>query len=161
MTHHHAPHPVQLAGIAQKMINILFINCPANYQCGGPAYAAQNALDSILHLMGIGVAMLQRQRRADDMSAFERQMRHDAVCGNSILKGFVQHKSQVLGSGLYSLLANIREKSFRESDEVTEEALLMIMQYYFHKTGASKEDFWKRLQTMDHDELIQLEKAAP
>lgn len=153
-----APPPVQMAGVAQKMVNILFFTAPSNYECAGPAYAAQVALDTILHLMGIGVAFLQRGRRREGMEEYEKALWHDAVTGGSIMKQFVQHKSQILSGALYSILANIREKEFRESPEATEEALLSLMQYYFHKSGASKEEFWNRLSKMDHDELIELEK---
>ncbi len=160
MSQNAAPQTVQMAGVAQKLVNILFFNCPSNYECGGPAYAAQVSLDTILHLMGIGIAFLHKQQQRDSHQAeYEKHIWQEAVSSNSILKGLVQHKSQILGSALYSIMANIREQDLRESPEVTEEALLMLLQYYFEKSGASKEEFWNRLQKMDHDELIQLEKG--
>lgn len=152
--------PVQLAGVAQKMVNILFFNCPADYACGGPAYAAQSGLDTILHQMGIGVAILQHKGGHGGMGEYEQHLRKTAVTGSSIMSAFIQHKSHILAAALHAVMASNRDKVFRENGEVTREALLMLLQYYFDKSGDSKEDFWKRLLTNSHDELIQLEKDA-
>lgn len=152
--------PVQLAGVAQKMVNILFFNCPADYACGGPAYAAQSGLDTILHQMGIGVAILQHKGANTGMGEYEKHLRKMSITGPSIMSAFIQHKSHILGAALQSVMASNRDQTFRENPEVTREALLMLLQYYFDKSGDSKEDFWKKLLENSHDELIQLEKDA-
>lgn len=152
-------HPIMMAGIAQKMLRILALNCPSNYNCGGPAYAATSAVDSIMHLMGIGQSLLQRQGREVDTEGFEKHIRENAVCGDSLIGQFVQHKSQILAGGMHCILSDLRHKTLRECEEITEEALLSVMQWYFDKTGASPDEFMKRLAKGDHDELIQLEKA--
>jgi hypothetical protein len=150
-----------MAGLAQKMLRILALNCPPNYHCGGPAYAATSAVDNILHLMGIGVALLQREERGDDMADFQERVRHDAVCGGGIINQFVQHKSQILSASIHSVIADLRRNKLRECEEVTEEALLSVLEWYFKKTGSSMDAFLTKLKAGGHDELIQLEAEEP
>jgi hypothetical protein len=153
------PPPIAMAGIAQKMVNILHFNCPANYQCGGPAEAAHSSMDAILHLMGVGVAMLQRKQHYDT-SDWQRYVRDSAVAGEGVLEGFVQHKSQILSGALYAVLADTRRKDTRECEEVSEKALLSLLQWFCGKTGITKEDLLNKMDGT-HDELIQMEKALP
>lgn len=153
-----SPREIQIAGVAQKLLTNLFFNCPANYHCGGPAYGALATLDTILHLMGVGVAVLQQQgAEKGAMAEYEKQVRAESVCGTSILGGFMQHKSQILAGSLHAILVNSREKRFRECPEVTEKAMLMLVQYYLDKSGTSKEEFWQKVLKADHNELTQLE----
>ncbi len=157
--HHHDSSHFQMATVAQKMVNILALNCPPNYHCGGPAYSAVAAMDSILYLMGIGVTMLQR-RNNEKVEAFERSVHEHAVPKQSILGGFIQHKSQIVAGALHAVLTNPREKKLREPEPVTEAALLSTVEWYLHKTGRSKDDFMKKLKESTHDELIQLEQNS-
>lgn len=154
----HVGHPVQMAGLAQKMAKMLFMDCPPNYYCGGPAYAALESLDAILALMGIGIAMIQRKGGPDTLE-YQKEVRQNAVEGPGIFNTFVQHKSQILAGALHAILCDIRTRETRECKEVTENALLSILQWHFHKSGVKPEDFWKKVVLMNHDELIQLEKA--
>jgi hypothetical protein len=154
-------HPIMMAGLAQKMLRILALNCPPNYHCGGPAYAATSAVDNILHLMGIGVALLQREERNDDMKEFQGRVIKDAVCGSTIINQFVQHKSQILSAAIHSVVSDLRRNKLRECEEVTEEALLSVLEWYFKKTGSSIDLFVEKLKNGGHDELIQLESEEP
>jgi len=156
-----APGPIMVAGVAQKMANILAFSCPPNYVCAGPAYAAQSALEDILHILGVGITIIQRGAKISNMEEFQKEIWENTVCGESMMQSFIQHKSQILASALHSVLYSSREKEFRECGDVTEEALLMLMQYYFTRSGVSKEDFWKKLMVNNHDELEQLEKEIP
>lgn len=152
---------IQIAGIAQKMLTILELNCPDNYNCGGPAYGAVAATETILHRMGIGTSMmLRRSTNPEYMLEFQKEIRRSAVTGNTILGEFSQHKSQILSTALYSLLFDVRRGTLRECDEVTEKALLTVLEWYFSKSGADRRAFWKKLQEGGHDELIQLEKGS-
>lgn len=154
-----AMNDMQIAALAQRAAKILNLDCPPNYHCGGPVYAALAAFDTILQTMGIGIALLQRQG-ALDTTAYQKHIREHAVLGDGVLSGHVQHKSQILSSALLAVLCDLRQKELRESHEATEHALLATLQWYFEKTKTSKEDFWKKLNAWDHDELIQLEKAS-
>src|SRR3972149_1828797 len=138
----HAPHPIMMAGIAQKLLNVLFLNCPPNYACGGPAFGAIAATDKILQLMGIGVTMLQR-RGEWDTASFQEHVRHGAVTSSSIIPGFIRHKSQILSGALHSILANPIVGGLREPEPVTEEALMSVLEWFFAKTGSNPEAFWK------------------
>lgn len=153
------PPPIAMAGVAQKMVNILHFNCPPNYQCGGPAEAAHASMDVILHLMGVGMAMLQRKQHYDT-EEWQKYIRSSAVNGEGIIEGFVQHKSQILSGALYAVLANPRVKTTRECEEVSEKALLTLLQWFFEKTKLTKEELFNKLDG-SHDELIQLEKTLP
>lgn len=157
--HHHDGNHFQMATVAQKMVNILALNCPPNYHCGGPAYSAVAAMDTILHLMGIGVTMLQR-RGNDNNEEFEKNVHEHAVPKQSILGGFVQHKSQIVAGALHAVLANPREKKLREPEPIAEAALLSTVEWFLNKTGRTKDDFVKKLKESTHDELIQLEANA-
>lgn len=150
---------IQMASVAQKMASILALNCPPNYHCGGPAYAAVSAMDTILHLMGIGVSMLQRKGAERD-EEFEKFVHQHAVLKKEILGGFVQHKSQILAGAIHAVVANRRGMTFREPPQVTEAALLAVIEWYVQKSGISKDEFCKRLKADTYDELIQLEKDA-
>lgn len=154
-----APVGIQMAGVAQKMVNILAFNCPPTYRCGGPAFAAQVSLDSILHIMGVGVALLQRGKHGHDTTDYEKFIKENAVCGPSMMKGFVKHKSQILGGALHAITTNIRSNEFRECPEVTEEAMLMLVQWYLQKSGIPIQDFVKKLEAGDHDQLTELDKT--
>jgi hypothetical protein len=156
--HHHDGSHFQMATVAQKMVNILALNCPPNYHCGGPAYSAVASMDAILHLMGIGVTMLQR-RGNDRNEAFEKSVHEHAVPKQSILGGFVQHKSQIVAGAIYAVLSNPREKKLREPEPIAEAALLSAVEWFLHKTGRSKDEFARKLKESTHDELIQLEKS--
>lgn len=155
--HHHDGNHFQMATVAQKMVNILALNCPPNYHCGGPAYAAVASMDEILHLMGIGVTMLQR-RGNDKNEAFEKGVHEHAVLKQSILGGFVQHKSQIVAGAIRAIMYDPRGKKLREPEPVAEAALLSVVEWYLYKTGRSKDDFVKKLKESTRDELIQLEK---
>jgi hypothetical protein len=154
----HAPHGIQVAGVAQKMTSILAFSCPANYRCGGPSYAAQVAIDAIMHIMGVGVPILQN-KRLSDTDAIEQHIKENAVCGPSMLKAFVNHKSQILGGALHTTVANLRTGELRECDEVTEKAMLMLVEWFLHKSGRTKEEFFKKLDG-GNDQLIELDKTA-
>lgn len=151
-------HPIMMAGIAQRMLRILALNCPPNYHCGGPAYAATSSVDTILHLMGIGVAMLQRSGRDAGIVEFEDYIKKNAVSGDTVIDQFMEHKSKVLSAAMHCILADIRRDQFRECDEVTEDALLTVMQWYLKKSGTSMEDFTKKLEKGGYDNLEKLEK---
>lgn len=148
---------LQMATVAQKMVNILALNCPPNYHCGGPAYAASSAMDAILHLMGIGVTMLQ-SRSNEGNEAFEKSVQEHAVYKQSILGGYIQHKSQILAGALHSVFSNPRERGLREPEPISEAALLSLIEWYLFKAGIPKESFIEKLKASNHDELIQLEK---
>lgn len=154
----HNGNPVQMAGLAQKMAKMLFLDCPPNYHCGGPAYAALESMDTILALMGIGIAMIQK-RGNDSTEAFQSEVLNNAIEGPGIYNTYIQHKSQILAGALHAMVCDIRTLDTRECREVTENALLSLLQWYFHKTGADLKDFWVKLEAMTHDELIQLEKG--
>ena len=154
----HAPHGIQVAGIAQKMTNILAFSCPPNYRCGGPSYAAQVSIDTILHIMGVGVAILQG-RALSDTEEFEKHVKEGAVCGPTMLKAFVKHKSQILSGALHSVLCNLRTNTFRECPEVTEEAMLSLVEWYLQKSGQPKDEFLKKLDEGGHDQLTELDKS--
>jgi len=148
-----------MAGIAQRMLRILALNCPPNYHCGGPAYAATSAVDTILHLMGIGVAMLQRSGRDESVEHFEKYLRENAVSGDTVIDQFMQHKSKILSSAMHCVLSDLRRKKFRECDEVTEQAMLSVMQWYFEKSKTDPKEFMKKLANGGFNDLVELEKA--
>lgn len=151
-------HPIMMAGIAQRMLRILALNCPPNYHCGGPAYAATSAVDAILHLMGIGVAMLQRTGRDESVEHFEKYLRENAVSGDTVIDQFMEHKSKILSSAMHCVLSDLRRKKFRECDEVTELALLSVMKWYFKKSGMDPKEFVKKLDKGNFDYLETMEK---
>lgn len=149
-------HPVQMAGMAQKMAKFLFLDCPPNYQCGGPAYAALVSMDAILGMMGIGIAMIQR-KTGESSDDYQQYVRESAVSGNHIFSTFVRHKSQILASALYAILCDVRTQKLRESPEVAENALLSAVQLFLKKTGTDRAAFIKKIEAGEHDELEQLE----
>jgi len=151
---------IQMASFAHNMLSILYYTCPSNYQCGGPSYAATNAVDAILHLMGIGVPMFTRHGPVDT-SDFEKSIRDHAIKKESLLGGYVEHKSQILSGALHTMLFDTRRKELREDQEVTESSILSVVQWYLKKTGVNKESFIKRLQEESHDTLTQMENADP
>lgn len=149
-------HPVEMAGLAQKMAKFLFLDCPPNYSCGGPAYAALTSMDAILSLMGIGIAMIQRQG-GGNTEEYQKYVKESAVTGEGILSTFVQHKSQVLAGALHAILCDLRTRNPRECREVTDNALLAVIQWYLKKTRTDPKAFIGRILKNDHDELEQLE----
>jgi len=149
-------HPVQMAGLAQKMAKMLFLDCPPNYICGGPAYAALVSMDSILTLMGCGIAMIQRA--GGNTEPFQKFVKESAVTGDGILTTFTQHKSQVLAGALYALLCDFKTRQPRECCESTENALLATIQWFLKKSGTSPKRFAERILGENHDELEQLER---
>lgn len=153
------PHGIQIAGVAQRMANILAFSCPPNYRCGGPSFAAQVSLDSILHIMGVGQAILQKSLRDDGKEEFERIVKEGAICGPSMMKSFVKHKAQILSGALHTVVANIRTNEFRECPEVTEEAMLSLVEWYLKKSDTASKEFCKKLSEGGHDQLIELEKT--
>lgn len=153
-------HHILMAGEAQKMLSILAMQCPPNYHCGGPAYAATTSVEGILHLMGIGVTMLQRATKGGEEDWFEKMVREQAVTGSGILDQFMQHKSQILAGALHVILADLKRGQLREPEEVNEKALLSLLEWYFQKTKTDPEEFFQKLKQGGHDELIQLEKDA-
>lgn len=146
---------VQLATIAHNVLTALYFTCPPNYACGGPAYAAHASMDSILHLMGIGVPMLQRG--PFDSREYQKGVRRQAVGKDSVITGYVEHKSQILSEALRSILFDHRQGQPREEGEVIQKALLQVLQWYFSKAGLDPEKFIARLRDETHDELIQSE----
>lgn len=148
-------HPVQMAGLAQKMAKFLFLDCPPNYACGGPAYAALASMDAILSLMGVGIAMIQRQGGNTD--EFQKHVKETCVAGEGILGTYVQHKSQVLAGALHAILCDLKTRNPRECREVTENALLAVLQWYLKKTKTDPKTFVEKILKNDHDELEQLE----
>jgi hypothetical protein len=150
-------HGIKIAGVAQRMANILAFSCPPNYRCGGPSYAAQVSIDSILHIMGVGVAVLQL-KRLSSVETIETHVKEGAVCGPSMLKAFTKHKSQILGGALHSVMTNIRTSELRECHEVSEEAMLMFVEWYLQKSG-TKGEFLKKLEEGGHDQLVELDKT--
>jgi hypothetical protein len=140
------------------MTNILAHSCPPNYRCGGPSYAAQTATDSILHIMKVGMAILQH-RRTGDTSIIETFAKDGAICGPSMFKAFTRHKSQILGGALHSIIANIRTGGLRECPEVSEEAMLMLVEWYLQKSGTKADEFLKKLDAGGHDQLVELDKT--
>src|SRR3990172_4053644 len=121
---------MRLAGVAQKMVKILSLDCPPNYACGGPAYAALQALDSILHLMGFGCAFLQKLG-VTDTSEYQKFVRKHAVLQSTVVGGLIQHKGQILSGALHAILCDFKTAQFRECPEATENALFSVLEWYF------------------------------
>lgn len=153
------PHGIQIAGVAQRMANILAFSCPPTYRCGGPSFAAQIALDTILHIMGVGQAVLQKTGKSEASDKFEASVKEGAIAGSSMIKGFVKHKSQILAGALHTMVIDLRTEQFRECPEVTEEAMLSLVEWYLRKSGSTKEEFMKKLDEGGHDQLVELDKS--
>lgn len=150
-------HPVQIASIAQKMTKMLFLDCPANYNCGGPAFAALASMDAILTLMGVGITMIQRSGGGTS-EEYQKFVKASAVEGSGILSTYVQHKSQILAGALHAVLCDLKTQKTRECREVTENALLAAIQWFLKKTQTDPKVFIEKILASDHDELEQLEK---
>lgn len=154
-----APSPeVQMASVAHRMVSVLFYTCPDNYQCGGPAEAAMSAVDSILHVMGIGVPLLQKTSH-EDTSEYQKAIREHAVTHDSIMGGYVQHRSQILSSALFSLMYDMRQRDFRTIPEATEKAILSLIHWFCQKRNMKPEDLLALLKEDVHDEVVQLEQS--
>lgn len=148
---------LSMAGTAQKMLMILNMQCPANYECGGSAYAGVAAVDNILHLMGIGIGMLRPARDNPHVQAFEKHVRESAVAGDSIVGKMVDHKSQIVAGALHSILVELRTKTFREPPEAVEKAVLSLLQWYLAKSGLTKEALLAKVDQPEYDCLQQME----
>lgn len=156
-----APVSILMASTAQKMVSLLALNCPSNYNCGGPAYGAAILCDTLLQLMGVGTAVVTRRSRTIDTTEFQKRIRKEAVSGDSVLGKYFQHKAQIVAGSVHAILYDLREEKIREHPEVLEKAMLSIVHWYLEKSGTSLEDFTKKLLAGGHDELFQIEQADP
>jgi hypothetical protein len=138
--------------MAHNALTALYYTCPPNYTCGGPAHGAWYTIDSILTLMGIGVPMLKREKF--DTTEYQKSIRKTAVTAESVVEGYIGHKSHIISESIRSILFDFRQRSMREENAVTDRALLQVLQWYFKKSGTDPKVFASRIADEVHDELI-------